>query len=496
MRRYCRFLRVVALCALHVAPTYMYASDDDIGPRPPANPWLGLDGSSTIHNDGSASDTTDFEGPGVGTIQPPQNSFVPLIANCAVALILQSGNPILLCLDFKLFPILRPVVRILDRDSASVLKTLLLEGEIDPLASSYAYLTNEDQLVLAGGSDSLIRIQTMNETGEFDLQVIDTIDLSDHIPDEHSIIAMNPSVDGAIWVVTNLGAILRHDPDRGRTASIKLEGGELISNSLASSGDGKVAVASDRALYLFKAGNKGRKIKKLWRQEYDEGPARKPGKLSQGTGSSPTFFGPKKGNEYVTIADNHAGSDRILIFETKKKRNPLVCTVEPEGNSTFASESSPIGIGNSVVYASTYGYPYPLPVLSQLPPSDPPTEPPLQGGVLRVDVKDAKDKDCEIVWHNEEVKSSAVPKLSVSDELIYTFERFDGPPVDLQTYFYSAIDFHTGNILTRQPVGQFSTPRNVSAPFDTLGLAGNIGFDRVLYQGTAAGLFRIAPVPN
>ena len=466
-----RSLLVFGLCALLVAPAY---AGGDIGPRPPDNPWLGLDGASTIHNDGSASDTTDFEGPGIGTIQ---SGFQPLGGNCAVSLVLPDGNPVVMCLDVTVF---QPVVRILDRDDASiVLSSLVLQG-ITPLASSYAYLADDDHLVVAGGSDSLIRIQTMNDLGEWDLQIVDNIDLSEHVPAGHDIIAMNPSVDGAIWVVTGLGAVVRHDPDTGKTTSIGL-GGERIANSLASSGDGKVAVASNRALYLFKARGNG-KIKKLWRQAYDFGSARKPGKLSQGTGSSPTFFGPKKGNEYVTIADNHDGGDRILIFQAKKKRDPFVCMVEPPGPDAFGSENSPIGIGDSVVYASTYGYPYPIP----LPPSVPPAAP-LQGGILRVDIIDAKRNECEVVWHNEDVRNAAVPKLSVTDELIYTFERIDGGDGS-QTYLYSAIDFHTGQVLKSQVVG-------FGPAFNTLELAGNIGFDRVFYQGTTFGLLRVEPAP-
>ena len=34
--------------------------------------------------------------------------------------------------------------------------------------------------------------------------------------------------------------------------------------------------------------------------------------LSWGTGTSPTFFGPETGYEYLTIVDNHFGDDQKL----------------------------------------------------------------------------------------------------------------------------------------------------------------------------------------
>lgn len=472
-------LSALVLCALLAWPVHA----EDLGPRPPANPWLGgLDGAGAPHNDASASDVTDLDGPGVGAVQAGLQVY---FANCSVSLIHSEGNPVVSCFEFATRA---PRVRILDKDDPSIVLSTLLLPQVVPLASAYAYLDNLDQLVAAGGPDSLIVVQTKNDAGDWDLQIIDEFDLSDHVPAGDYIIAMNPAVDGAIWSVTDNGVVVRLDPFNGEIDSVDLEAGERVGNSSAGSGDGKVAVASDRALYLFKHADDDDGegyIKRLWREEYDSGSARKPGKLAQGTGSSPTFFGPKKGNEYVTIADNHDAGDRVMIFQNKNKKDPLVCIVEPPGDTIFGSENSPIGLGSSVVYTSTYGYRYPIE--DQLPPAVPPAAP-LGGGMFRVDVIGKNTKaECELVWHNPDLKGATVPKLSAGDETIYTIQRF-GPGDGSDAYAYTAIDYHTGDVVRSQVIG-------LGTPFNTNQLAGNIGLDQALYQGSLLGLIKVQPAP-
>ena len=54
----------------------------------------------------------------------------------------------------------------------------------------------------------------------------------------------------------------------------------------------------------------------MWRQAYDRGQGRKPGQLSWGTGSSPTFFGPTTGYEFLTIVDNAFPLVNLLVYNS------------------------------------------------------------------------------------------------------------------------------------------------------------------------------------
>ena len=110
------------------------------------------------------------------------------------------------------------------------------------------------------------------------------------------------------------------------------------------------------------------------------------------------------------------------------------------------------------------------------------------GGMFRVDVsegykpgKGVKESDpsvCNITWENP-VHSSAVPKLSVSDQLIYTVDRQG------DDYSFMAIDFHTGEALDAQLMGS-------GRIFNTLQLAGNAGFKQTYWQGTTGGVVKIS----
>lgn len=464
-----------------------------LGPLPPANPWLGgTEGASAPHNDASASDSSPLPGPGNGNIQV---DAVPLASICPVMLVTAEGNPVISCV---VYATIRPRISILDKDDPTIILSQLDLPMVKPLGASYGYLTNTDQLVLAGGSDSLVVIRLKDSAGEWDLAIDKSIDLSGHVPADHNIISMAPSINGAIWVVTDLGTVVRHDPFTGEIHSMSAVAGEIIVNSLGMSGDGKVAVATDRALYLLKFKSDDDEsdddtgyIKTLWRAEYDFGIEKKPSKLSQGTGSSPTFFGPHKGNEYVTIADNHDPDDRVMIFDVNKKNDPVVCIVDLPteasfGSAPFGSENSPIAVGRSVVYTNSVNYPF---AINPPPPFSPE---PIGTGMFRVDVVgNGNNATCEVVWANHDVRNASVPKLSIVDEIIYGYNRVqidNGTASGIDTYKYVTIDFHTGEVIKSELIGQ-------GIVFNAQQLAGNIGPNKVYYQGTSFGLIKVQAAP-
>ena len=463
------------------------------GCLPPGPPPLGevADGAGFIHNDASASDISPLPGPGNGNIQVDAASLASI---CPVVLVTAEGNPVINCV---VYATISPRVSILDKDDPTIVLSSLDLPPLTPLSAAYGYLDNTGRLVLAGGPDSLLFITLKNSAGNWDLAIDESIDLSGHVPAGHEIISMAPSMDGAIWANTNLGAVVRHDPVTGETHSTSEGAGEIVVNSISTSGDGKVAVATVRALYLFQyrpgdGGGEGH-IETLWRAEYDFGIEKKRSKLSQGTGSSPTFFGPEIGNEFVSIADNHDPDDRVMIFSTKEEDrvNPLVCiadlpTEASLGSSPFGSENSPIGIGRSIVYTNSMNYPF---ATNSPPPFSPE---PIGTGMFRVDVVgDGNNATCEVVWANHDVRNASVPKMSSADEVIYGYNRVDvdnGTASGIDTYEYVTIDFHTGEVIKSELIGQ-------GIVFNAQQLAGNIGPDKVYYQGTSFGLMRVQAAP-
>lgn len=174
------------------------------------------------------------------------------------------------------------------------------------------------------------------------------------------VVGTVPDYRGNIWYATqssdseNAG-VSYYSKKNGNQVFYELPDVETVANSISSSPLG-VAVASTKALYLFKATKNGQAL--IWRQEYENSGDRKPGQLSAGTGSSPTFFGPKTGFEYVSIADNAAPTESLNIYKTRSGQlvSSLPCL---DGGVNSGTENSSIGIGSYLFTPSTYGYWYP-----------------------------------------------------------------------------------------------------------------------------------------
>ncbi|MEV6767156.1 hypothetical protein AB0N05_00840 [Nocardia sp. NPDC051030] len=460
------------------------------GPLPPANPYLGPLGTATMHGDAESSDSTPLAGPGTGDIKA---DFHEEAAACPTILQGADGFPQALCTKIT---DRAPEVLLLDPNTGNTLASLdLTKGSL--LGGVYAYLDEQDRMVTVDGSGNLLRIGHTRDGGSWKLSITSKTDVSQAVTghcggvDCDAVSSVMADFGGRVWFATDNAAAGFVDPATGTAHSIVLAPGETVANSISTAPEG-VAVATSHALYLLKVDGGGNPYV-VWRQAYDRGPARKPGQLSWGTGATPTFFGPGSGTEYLAITDNAATKENLLVFNTTTGSS--VCSVP----AIDGTENSPIGSGNSLFVASTYGYPYP-----QLPANAGPSQPAsasFTGGMTRIDVTGS---GCTVVWTNT-VPSAAVPRLSVADGKIYTVTRrgilslgsaelpsgsssgsASGSAGVTDKYQFAVIDAATGKLDSEHFMG-------ATTIHDTLQMVGTIAPGRVQYQGTLSGLFRITP---
>ncbi|MFJ1457294.1 hypothetical protein [Nocardia sp. N2S4-5] len=480
--RGCRFLAWLAALAVMVGPSSGTAGADDFGPRPPAHDRLGPAGTATMHGDAEASDTTPNPGPGTGPIRA---RFVALGAACPTILIAADGLPQALCTSIATRA---PVLYLLDPATGAPLSSLPLAAS-SLLGGVYGYLDGTGDFVAATGGDSITWIgHEQAPDGGRRLFARRTVSVAPAVtepcggPGCDALESLVPDRDGRVWFATEHGRVGYLDPESGAAQAVTLGSGESVANSIAAATAG-VAVAGDHALYLVRAGESG-VPQVIWRQDYDRGPARKPGQLSWGTGATPTFFGPRTGSDYVAITDNATPREHLLVFDAHTGHPVCSVAVLPPGAS--GTENSPIGAGRSVFVASTYGYPYPTGATG---PSDPPAAA-FTGGMTRVDL-DPSGSGCAVAW-TDNVASAAVPRLSLADNDIYTLDRVPALPGGTTTpadaFGYTVIDAATGAVRTRQPLG-------AGVLMDPLQMVGSLAPDGTQYQGAATGLFRIAPGP-
>ncbi|MCG6498673.1 hypothetical protein [Kitasatospora sp. A2-31] len=465
-------LTAAALLFAGAAPAH---ADTPFGPLPPHNPYAGPDGTATMHGDTGSSDATPLPGPKAG---PLASDRVALQSACPTVLVGSDGYPVALCTT--IFG-LTPTVHLLDpADGGSVAELPLAKGSL--LGGVYAYLDHEDRLVAVDGDRHLLRIgHHRDAAGRWQLTVDSRLPLAGAVPEGDAVTGVSPDWQGRVWFATGGGVVGTADDRTGTVRALALPAGERIANSI-STAPGGTAVATTHATYLLTAAPDGTP-RIAWRRPYDRGPGRKPGQLSWGTGSTPTFFGPRTGTEYLTIVDNAAPTVNLLVHRVSD--GAQICSVPVLKAGGSGSENSPVAVGSTVFVASTYGYPYP-----KLPADAGPSVPSsdrFQGGLSRVDVR-ADGSGCDLVWDNR-VRSAAVPRLSTADGLIHTVLRNPVIPGTTATsvldpYYYAEVDPRTGEVVRTRYTG-------AGFLFDTLQMVGSIAPGGVVYQGTTTGVLRI-----
>lgn len=443
-------------------------------PAPPANPYLAPGGAAAMHGDSASSDTTPLAGPGTGSLTSRRTA---LQSACPTVLAGSDGIPVAVCTG--MFD-RAPHVHLLDPATGDSVTTLDLEKS-SILGGIYSYLDHLDRLVVADGSGDLLRIaHHRGADGRWQLRIVERTPFGPALAEGDSVVGLAPDLRGRVWFATALGVVGTVDTATGAVRHRAL--GEGVANSI-STAPGGTAVATDRALHLLTAGDDG-VPRTEWRRAYDQGPHRKPGRLSRGTGSTPTFFGPRTGAEYLAITDNAAAQEKLIVLAADGGRT--VCELPVLAADGSGTENSPVGYGNSVYVADTYGYPYPA-VPDGAGDAVPATAP-FRGGVTRVDV-DADGEGCAVKWTSA-VRSAAVPKLSVADGRLYTVERtgvIDPARTGILDRFDAvSLDSATGRVTGRHHLG-------TGFLFDTLQMAGNVTAGGVLWQGTVTGILRIAP---
>ncbi|MFE2877768.1 hypothetical protein ACFXG6_32330 [Streptomyces roseus] len=444
------------------------------GPQAPQNPATAANGAATMHGDSGSSGTTPHPGPGTSAVD---YSRTALASACPTVVVGGDGYVIALCTT--IFG-QTPTVHLLDPVTGADLASLALpKGSL--FGGVYAYLDNGDRLVVVDGNNNLVRVGHRRAGSGWTLQIEQSTPLGDAVPAGDNIVGLTPDWEGRVWFATSGGVIGTVDTGTGAVRSIST--GEGVQNSI-STVPGRTAVATDHALYLLSAGPDGVPVVD-WRAPYDRGPARKPGQLSWGTGTTPSFFGPGNGTEYVTIVDNAAPHGNLLVYRAAGGPDPVCRIPVLTQYARSGTEDAVIASGRSVFVTNTYGYPYPA--LPEGAPASRPSSANFDGGLSRIDVN-AEGTGCSVVW-NSKVKSAALPRLSLADGKIYTVS-VTGPTgsAGLNTfaqYHHCVIDPVTGAQLTSSFLG-------IGLVYNPLQMRGTAAPDGTLYQGTETGVVRIS----
>jgi hypothetical protein len=500
---------------------------------PPQNPFMAPNGRNNIHNDAYMTDTYRFSGPLTGGLV----SSTLLTRECASVLFDSQGRIVTICVGLD-----RPVLALLDPHTLQTLAAMPLpvrnlQSGSNPFTDfsggGYFYLDNQDRAVLSTNDRHLLEVGITPAPG---FVVTHDYDLSGQIAANDGVISALPDWRGRFWFVTRLGVVGTVDRASGAVRTLHLNG-EGISNSFAIDETGGVFIVSDKALYRFDAGPGG-EPKVAWRAVYPNSGVRKPGQSDAGSGTTPTLMG----KDWVAITDNADPMD-VVVYQrgeqapaasTKKKKKKKhkhrsvavsskkhhkkkrrkkpanqakerqICKEPVFRQGASATDQSLIATDKAMVVENNYGYSGVTATMN-----GGVTEP----GLTRVDVvkqttKSKKKKkkkkkkkrrgvtskvkrpkakaktsvsyQCKTIWTSDERAPSVVPKLSLTNGLVYTYtkpKRSD----NLDAWFLTTLDFRNGRTVYRRLSGTGFGYNNNYAPV-------TIGPDGTAYVGVLGGL--------
>jgi hypothetical protein len=430
-------------------------------PSVPRHPYMAPNGDSNLHDDAYATDTYVRSGP-LGRGMQVTSTF--LAAECASVTFDRVGRLVAICVGVQ-----NPNLVMLDPGTLDLLAQYPLPPRQAGLANpftefsggGYFYLDDRDRAVIPTTDRHIYVVR--ETTDPLGFERVRDYDLNPALDDEDAIVSTLPDFSGRVWFVSRKGVVGYVDPANGSVHVRRLVG-ERITDSFAVDESGGVYVVSNRALYRFGAGTGGA-VQTLWRREYPNILAQKPGQVSDGSGTTPSLMG----NRYVAIADN-ADPMNVIVYRRGKdvEGDRVVCREPVFERGRSATDNSLIVTGRSVVVENNFGYTGPASTTRGSV-----TEP----GLARVDL-DTDGTGCHTVWTSDVISPTVVPKLSLANGLVYAYAKTrdeDDP------WYFTAVDFHTGETAYKRLTGFGLGYNNNYAPI-------TIGPNGTAYVGVLGGL--------
>jgi outer membrane protein assembly factor BamB len=446
--------------------------------RPPRHPFMAPNNRSNLHVDAHQTDSHDLPGPlGRGTDRISTAQF----ADCASLTFDSRGRIVTACVGIE-----GPTLYMLDPVTLDELASFRLPPRQpspgggpgifqDFAGGGYFYLDHLDRTVIPTTNRHVFVIAE-RPGGEPGFTLERDYDVSGTMQSGDKIISALPDWSGRIWFLSIQGVVGVIEPNGGEVRLHRL--GETVQNSFAVDERGAVYVVSEQALYRFDAAADGTPTV-TWREVYANSGQQKPGQASAGSGTTPTVM---EGG-LVAITDNADPMNVVVYRKARRVRGARVVCEQPvfrAGES--ATDQSLIVAGRAIVVENNYGYTGPMAT------SDGRTTSP---GLERVDL-DPDGSGCRRVWRNEERAPSVVPKLSLTNGLVYTYTKDPEEGDADDPWYLTAIDFRTGRTVFDRLAGTGLGFNNNYAPV-------TIGPDGTAYVGVLGGLVALrdaAPPPG
>lgn len=442
-------------------------------PAIPQNPWVAPNGRSSMHNDPYSSDAYDVQGPLGKSLVVRSQAYG--IRECATVSFDSKGRLIALCGGLEGFRMM-----LIEPKRLKVLAELNMPARdlssfsnpfTDLCGGTYFFLTNDDKAVAVTTTNEVWEVSTADKPAVRKTALKKTASwaLGSHLAPKDCLVALTADWDGRVWFFSQDGMVGTLDRATGAVKTLQLGDGETVVNSVSADETGGVYAVSTHAMYRFDADDSGTPTV-TWRETYDRGSVKKPGQLSQGSGTSPTLIG----DRWVAITDNADPRMNVLVYDRRTGvSDRLHCTVPVFKDGASATENSLTAAGDSVLVENNYGYAgFQSTLLGQS------TTP----GFARVLIE---PDGCRLAWSNDTVIApTSVPKASLGSGLVYAYTK----PVRkdaIDAWYLTAIDIRTGEVAWSRLTGTGIHWNNHYASI-------YLGPDGAAYIATLIGMVRVA----
>ncbi|MBN1558106.1 MAG: PQQ-like beta-propeller repeat protein [Lentisphaerae bacterium] len=427
---------------------------------------------SSIHSDAYNSDVDDYAGP-LGICPVVESTFIGM---SPIIMFDSRGNLYTVSFDAEsiglgIAALDRHSLEVIDRFALPVdLKTVISGGQGSQGVSvngAYYHIDHRGRAIVGTQDNVFLELALVPDAeGNRTWRITRSVDLNSYLPEDDFLIDAMPDWNGNIWFVSDAGVVGILSAENGSILTLNIE--EFFENGLAVAEDGVYAISSEAA-YRFEMNPATGAPRWTWRIPYDRGSVPKPGTFALGSGSTPTLLG----DDLITFTDNADDRVNLLVYRRRPEvtQERLVASVPLFESGASAVDVSMIGYNDSIVVANIYNAGRFLDDYRGLAP-----------GLTRIDVRPDRSA-CDVVW-TAPIRSTTIAKLSTATGLIYTYTQALDVPDPTDIWYFTAIDFRTGNIVYRVRAGSGTLKNNAFG-----GIA--IGPDGAVYQGVLGGLVRV-----
>lgn len=377
--------------------------------------------------------------------------------------------------------------------------SLISISKAGALTGAYTLVDHQGHFFVPKGRSIYAFASADPEDAKSKIQLLAQLDLevSKNLAADDAIVGLNLTYDGYLAFVSMHGVVGVVSRDFTQLHLINLPKDERISNSIAIDEDGGIYVVTSKLMRRVQWTRASLSIDEAdgaWSAPYDTGDDETiPGRLGQGSGSTPTLMGQRGDDQLVVITDG-AKLMRLVYFwrnqipQNSAKPLPHLPRIAGQIPIRFGrnnikqttTEQSVLVYGyDALVVNNDYGLLKNLPVdlgqigvvLTNLP------------GIAPHGVEkfrwNAELKQPESVWANQRLSCpNGIPSYSTVTNLAYCIGQRRG------RWTLEGIDWETGD-------SRFYAPLGYLLRYNSAYAATQIGYDGVIFSGGVMGAFRV-----